>query len=404
MRKKISIEQLTPGMYVHDLNCDWLNHPFARSQFMLKNLADLSKIRKLGIKDLYIDPSKGEDVAEAQTEAEVARELDQEMRGGAEEHAAAPPQANLREEYSRAKRIQSEATQVVSEMMGDLRLGKQIEVERVNPLIGQMVDSIFRNQDALLGLTRIRRMDRYTFEHSVSVAVLMISFARALDLTADVIHEIGVGALLHDIGKILIPHEILNKPGKLTEAEFAVMRRHVTHSRDILAQASGISPIALAVAAEHHERVDGTGYPDKKAGERISRYGQMAAIVDVYDAITADRVYHKGMEPHLVLRKLLEWSQHHFNPRLVQQFIQCVGIYPLGSLVRLESGRLAIVIESGRKGLLQPVVRVILDIKSRRLLTPFDIDLSDSATAWQERIVAAEEREKWHLSAAAYLF
>jgi putative nucleotidyltransferase with HDIG domain len=386
-------------MYVHDLNCDWLNHPFARNQFKINNADDLRKIRKLGIKALYIDTEKGADVVDAQSAQDVAQKLEQKMRQKAEEKSMREPLVSLKEERDRAERIQNEANRVVIDMMGDARLGKQLEVERVNPLIERMAGSIFRNQDALLGLTRIRQMDRYTFEHSVGVAVLMISFARALGLSQQIIQEIGVGALLHDIGKTLIPNEILNKPGKLSDDEFDVMRTHVTHSRDILARSKGISPIALAVAAEHHERFDGSGYPDKKEKQAISRYGQMAAIVDVYDAITADRVYHKGMEPHVVLRKLLEWSQHHFNPILVQKFIQCVGIYPVGSLVRLQSARLAMVVESGAKNILQPVVRLILDIEKRRYLTSMTIDLSHT----QDRIVGSEDPKKWRIKPEVYL-
>ncbi len=188
-------------------------------------------------------------------------------------------------------------------MMEDARLGRQLEVERVSPLIERMVGSIFSNKDALLGLTRIRRMDRYTFEHSVSSAVLMVSFARTLGLDKECIREIGVGALLHDIGKTLVPPEILNKPACLTDEEFVIMRGHVVHSRQLLEGSKGISPVAPGVAAEHHERMDGSGYPNGIKGDEISRYGQMAAIVDVYDAITADRVYHKGMESHRALRK-----------------------------------------------------------------------------------------------------
>jgi cyclic di-GMP phosphodiesterase len=395
MIKKIQVAQLRQGMYIHDLNCDWLEHPFPSACFRLDSGEVLEQIRRLGIRELYIDTTKGQDVAQAPTEQKVTRTLERELAHGA---AARPPQGGprvpLAEERARAERIQQEATRVVSGLMEDARLGRQIEVERVNPLLEQIVGCIFRNQDALIGLTRIRRMDRYTFEHSVSVAVLMVSFARALGLDQEVIREIGVGALLHDVGKTRVPGHILNKPGRLTDAEFQVMRRHVVYSREILAAAPGVSAVALAVVAEHHERSDGTGYPNGKAEAAISRYGQMAAIVDVYDAITSDRVYHKGLEPHEGLRKLLEWSCHHFNAQLVQHFIQCVGIYPIGSLVRLQSGRLGVVVESGRQGLLYPVVRVVMEAGGRRLPRPRDLDLSDSA-AGGDRITGTELPERW---------
>ena len=189
----------------------------------------------------------------------------------------------------------------------------------------------------------------------------------------------------------------------MRDEEFGVMRGHVVHSREILAVAPGIPAAALAVAAEHHERLDGSGYPDGKTGAEITRYGQMASIVDVYDAITSDRVYHKGMEPPLALRKLLEWSNHHFDPQLVRQFIRCVGIYPVGTLVRLRSGRLGVVVESSREGLLQPVVRVFMDADRRRYLTVQDVDLSRQRKGSEERIERAESPEQWRVNPAELL-
>jgi HD-GYP domain-containing protein (c-di-GMP phosphodiesterase class II) len=397
MIKKIGIEQLQLGMYVQDLNCDWMDHGFIRNRFLLKAQTDLERIRQLGIRELYIETEKGLDVSLAPTVSEVEAALEQGLAQVAETGVGEEHAVSLAEERNQAKRIHHEAIRIVSNLMEDARLGQQIDLEQVNPLVTEMVGSIFRNQDALLALTRIRRVGRYTFEHSVNVAVLMVSFARTLEIERSLIHDIGLGALLHDIGKIQVPPAILNKPGQLTDEEFAVMRGHVVHTRDILARVAGIPLIALAVAAEHHERVDGSGYPDHKIGAEISIYGQMASIADVYDAITTERVYHKALEPHQALRKLLEWSNHHFDPHLVQQFIRCVGIYPVGTLVRLRSERLGVVVETGRKGLFHPVVRVFMDVRQRRYLTVQDVDLSDLGKGSEERIVSAESPEQWRI-------
>ncbi len=395
MIKKIGIDQLKPGMFVHDLNCGWMDHPFARNRFRLGNGGQLAKIRKLGVRDLYIDTSRGLDVHNAPTAPEIKQQLERHLRQTVKSPVVEEKETGLAEEQGRAGKIRQEASQVVTGMMEDARLGRQLEVERINPLMEKMVGSIFRNKDALLGLTRIRRMDRYTFEHSVGVAVLMVSFARTLGMDRDCIREIGVGALLHDIGKTLVPPEILNKPGSLTDEEFVIMRGHVVHSRKLLEGSKGISPIALGVAQEHHERMDGSGYPAGKKGDEISRYGQMAAIVDVYDAITSERVYHKGMEPHLALRKLLEWSKYHLNHKLTQNFIRCLGIYPIGTLVRLQSERIGVVVESRDSNLLLPVVRVMMDARRRSYLTPKDLDLSTLSGDAQDRIVGAEEPKNW---------
>ncbi len=395
MIKKIAIEQLQLGMYVHDLNCDWLDHGFIRNQFLLKKETDLLRIRQLGICDLYIDTAKGTDASPAPSASVVTAKLEQEL--AQLDEVPAPQPVPLTAERGRARRIHQEAIGVVSGLMEEARLGHQLNVEQAHPVVTEMVGSIFRNQNALLALSRIRQVGRYTFEHSVNVAVLMVAFARALTIERAVIHDIGLGALLHDIGKVLVPPEILNKPGALTDVEFTEMRNHVVYTRDLLAQVPGLPPIALAVAAEHHERVDGSGYPLHKSSAEISLYGQMAAIADVYDALTTDRVYHKALEPHQALRKLLEWSNHHFDPTLVQQFIRCVGIYPVGTLVRLHSGRLGVVVETGRQGLLQPVVRVVMDVKRRAFLTAQDVDLSQLPKQSEERIVNAEVPSQWDI-------
>ena len=287
--------------------------------------------------------------------------------------------------------------------MHEVRVGRQIELEPVKNAVAPLVSSILRNKDALLGLTRIRHKDKYTFEHSVGAAVLLASFAKEMELDGDSIIKIGIGGLLHDIGKTRVPNQILNKPRKLTEEEFVIMRRHVVHSREILEQTSGIDPVSLAVAADHHERYDGSGYPEGKEGLEISLYGRMAAIVDVYDAMTATRVYRKAIEPHEVLRKLIEWSKFQFESELVQRFIQCVGIYPVGTLVSLASGRIAVVLASGTAGLLYPLVRIVYDTHKKKPIPPIDLDLSELPADSEERIVGAELSGAWGIDPNAYM-
>jgi putative nucleotidyltransferase with HDIG domain len=398
MIKKIMVEQLQLGMYIHDLNCGWMEHGFLRNRFPLKAAATLERIRTLGLREVYIDTSKGLDAELAPSATEVQEALEERLATVAAQKVPQECPTSLPEERIFARRIQNEAIGVVTGMMEDVRVGQPVDLTHVTPLIEEMINSVFRNPDALLALTRIRRVGRYTFEHSVNVAVLMIAFARTLGLNRAIIRDIGIGALLHDLGKALVPAAILNKPGQLTDGEFAVMREHVIHTRSILSKIPGIPTIALAVALEHHERMDGSGYPYEKTGTLISRYGQMAAIVDVYDAITSNRIYHKAMEPHQALRKLLEWSRHHFDPGLVQQFIRCVGIYPIGTLVRLRSGRLGIVVESGRESPFHPVVRVVMDANRRRYLAAEDIDLSRQPKGTEERILSAESPERWRIN------
>ncbi|MDR2261762.1 MAG: HD-GYP domain-containing protein [Azoarcus sp.] len=399
MIKLIPVSLLRVGMYVHDLNCGWIEHNFLRNRFLVDNEKTLEKIIALGTREIYIDVARGADVEDAPTLEEARQAVDTQIEELARHHAS-PRQwqpATLNVERQRAHKLHAEANRIVHGMMHDVRLGRQIEIEHIEPVVERIVASIFRQQDALLPLAQLKNHDEYTFQHSVSVCALMSTFARALELPREIIREIAIGALLHDAGKAVVPDAILNKPGKLTDEEFIQMKSHVVQSKIILEATPGISPIALAVAAQHHERYDGSGYPNKLQGEEISRYGQMSAIVDVYDAITSNRCYHKGIPPTEALRKILEWSKFHFNPELTQIFIRSLGIYPTGSLVRLESGRLAVVEAQHPDNLMQPKVKVIFHT-SGHYLPAQNIDLRHS----QDRIVGYEDFEHWKIDPAQW--
>jgi putative nucleotidyltransferase with HDIG domain len=390
-------------MYIHDLNCGWMDHPFMTNSLLVENEQQVRKVIEHGIKELYIDTSKGTDVEDSPTEADVKAEIEREMVGLAQQEPLQNT-SSLGEELRRAQKVHSEANQIVHGILNDARLGKQVELEKVEPLVEKVTESILRNNDALLNLCRIKNKDDYTFQHSVSVGALLISFARAMELDRATIHLIGIGGMLHDIGKMRVKNAVLNKPGKLTDPEFSHMKSHVVYSREILEQTPNISPISIDVAAQHHERYDGSGYPLGLKGEQISLFGQMAAIVDVYDAITSDRVYHKGMSPTEALRKIFEWSKFHFNHQLAQAFARSIGIYPTGTLVRLESGLLAIVISQHEKNLLTPLVRAVYNTRHNHFISPRDIDLAKPlGQGGGDRIVGHEPAEKWRIEIQKFL-
>lgn len=393
MIKQIRVDQLKPGMYVHDLNCGWLDHPFLSNAFYVRDAATVDKIAEVGIRELYIDTVKGADVWAARSQREVNADLDQRLQEIARKPPEKPIATELTEESVRARRLHGEANKIVRHMMDDIRMGQQIQIDRIEPLVENMVDSIFRNQDALLPLARLKNHDDYTFEHSVSVCALLVAFGRGMKLSKEVIKEMALGGLLHDVGKARIPDEILNKPAKLTDDEYVRIQSHVAQGRLLLEQTPGIGEIARQVTCQHHERFDGSGYPDKLAGGDISLYGQMAAIVDVYDAISSERVYHKGMSPTQALKKLLEWSAHHFDPQLVQAFIRAIGIYPTGTLVQLDSKRMGVVVEQNEKSLLEPVVRIFYHAGQQHYIPPEIVDLAKV----QDRIASFENYEKWKI-------
>ena len=400
-QKRVRIEQLKPGMFIHDLGTDWMSHGFLKSRFTLKHTGQIDKIREAGIRELYIDVSRGLDVEDAPTRAE----FEQMLETGLHEVIAAPKpepaKVSIREELSRARDIQARAHTAVKSMMNDVRMGASVTLDKFEPLVEEMTDSLLRNSGALISLGALKDVDDYTFQHCVSVSTLMIALCRQLGLDADTTREAALGALLHDVGKMKTPPGILNKPGKFTDAEFAIMKRHPEDGHAMLVDTPGIGEVPLAITLHHHERVDGSGYPHRLAGDTIPHAAQMAAIVDVYDAISSDRCYHQGMPPPEAVRKIFEWSRFHFNAELVQAFVRCIGIYPVGALVRLDSGRLAVVTQQNEANLLQPTVRVFFDAKARRALFPETLRLGMGAGG--ERIVNHEDPAAWGVNPMAHL-
>ena len=402
--KKISAAQLKPGMYLHDLDCGWMEHPFLRSSFMIRNDAQIVKIVEAGIHDVYIDTRQGLDVADAPTEEEVRATLEREMIEVATATPPPPLKVDLGSEIGRATQIREQAQRVVRDVMRDVRLGKAVELERVEPMVQGITESVLRNGGALTTLLRIKNKDDYTFLHSVSVGTLMIAFCRAVGLGSDVTREAGIGGLLHDTGKAFVPDSILNKPGRLTEEEFEIIKRHPRDGWNVLMKTPGIGDIPLDITLHHHERVDGSGYPGRLDVKQISQFAKMAAIVDVYDAITADRSYHKGMPATDALRKLYEWSKFHFEPTLVQAFMRCVGIYPVGTLVKLESGRLGLVVEQNDASLLAPKVKVLFSTKANGYIEPYLLDLARPlGFGGGDRIVGHEDPVTWNIDTLRFM-
>jgi HD-GYP domain-containing protein (c-di-GMP phosphodiesterase class II) len=403
MLKKVDASQLKVGMYIHDLSCDWMTHPFVRNRFLLSTEDEIRKILNAGIHDVVIDSSKGLDVQNAPTLAEAQAATEREIV----EIAAKNPvvtRVSLGEEMKRAVQIRHQASTLVRTVMQDARLGKAIELDQVQPVVQNITESILRNPGALVGLLRIKNKDDYTFLHSVSVCTLLVAFCRSRNIPADITHQAGLGGLLHDTGKALVPDAVLNKPGPLTDEEFAIIKRHPEDGYNILRQSPEIGPIPLDITLHHHERRDGSGYPNKQANDDISELAQMAAIVDVYDAITADRCYHKGMSAAAALRKIYEWSKFHFNPQYAQEFMRCVGIYPVGTMVLLESGRLGVVIEPHETNLLAPKVNVFFHTKKNVYIKPETIDLSRGlGFGGGDKIVGHESAAKWNVDPMRFL-
>mgnify|MGYP001372566975 CR=1 FL=1 len=402
MIKKISVDLLRPGMYISDLNCDWIPHHNLSKEGRVPDEATIKEIRRRGITDVYIDTARGDGAdADGLSQQEADQHNQKALNRAAEQRAENNARVTVAEELQRAQKLHSQAQNMVSNVLHDVKLGKSIDIEAFDQIADGMVDSVLRNHNALACLGRIRDKDNYLLEHSINLAVLMGVFAKSMGIERSIMQDAIVGAMLHDIGKVMIPDTILHKPGKLTDDEFKVMKSHVVFSRELLKKSPGISQMTINVAAQHHERIDGSGYPDGLHDCDLCREGKMCAIADVYDAITSDRVYHKGLTPTQGLKKLLEWSGDHLDPTLVKQFIRCVGLYPIGSLVLLESGKLGVVIETNESDQRLPVVRVMYNTKFRMPVTVHTIDLSRPGN--QDRIVRAVDPDDYKLDIRKFL-
>jgi len=403
MLRQIKIEQLRVGMFITNLDCGWMDHPFVISKFLIRNDDQIRKIFRAGIRAATIDCSRGLDIDFAPTVEEAKQTIEDEVVALAKKQSVVR-RTTIQDELERAVVVRRQAVGLVKAVMQDARLGRAVELDRVSPLVEDITESVFRNPSALLGLLQIKSKDDYTFLHSVSVCALLVAFCRARSLDSEMIYQAGLGGLLHDVGKALVPDHILNKPGRLTEEEFSIIKRHPKDGFDILTNTDGIGAIPLDITLHHHERRDGSGYPDKLPEGEISELAQMAAIVDVYDAITADRCYHKGMSPAEALRKMYEWSKFHFDPALTQEFMKCVGIYPVGTLVLLESGKLGVVIEPHESSLLTPKVNVFYNTKSKVYVRPHLVDLSKRlGFGGGDRIVSYESPEKWKVDPQRFM-
>ncbi len=394
MLKRIPVGQLRLGMHVHEFCGSWMDHPFWRGAFLLDNPNDLQTILSTGIKEAWIDTSKGLDVEGGVSEEVIVAEVEATL-AQADTVSKREQCVNLAQEAARAIKIFGKSKQAVTSMFQEARMGKALNADDALPIVEEISSSVMRNPGALISLARLKNKDEYTYMHSVAVCALMVSLARQLGLDGEQTRQAGLAGLLHDVGKMIIPLKILNKPGKLTDAEFEAVKSHPAQGHKMLLEGNGIGEVALDVCLHHHEKMDGSGYPEKLTDARISLCAKMGALCDVYDAITSNRPYKNGWEPAESIRKMAEWRKGHFDQRIFEAFVRSIGIYPVGSLVRMESERLGVVIEQTEKSLLTPKVKIFFSIKSNGRVVHEILDLSKPAC--KDKITSHEDPAKWDI-------
>lgn len=367
---QIDVNQLKLGMFVVELDRPWLGTPFLFQGFRIRSVEEIEKLKSL-CDSVVIDIEK--------SAKEGGYRPDHPGREQRKSQRLYAMSASFEQEIISANEIRAETESCIDQVFDDVANDRMIDLISVKKIINHTVDGILRNPDAHVSLTQLKNWDSYTAQHSMNVCILALTMGRHIGLPRNELEMLGTGALLHDVGKLMTPLEVLNKPGKLTEEEFKLMKAHPVHGRELLEHRYGLPHLVADMAYSHHERAAGGGYPRGLSGNQLTVWSKIVAIVDVYDAITSDRCYHKGMSPTEALTKMYGWRLTDFDPELLEQFIQCLGIYPVGTLVELTSGEVGIVISVNTTLRLRPQVSLILDGQKRPYYPARTVNLADFA-------------------------
>ncbi len=367
MNKKIKItpEYLSLGMYVGELDRPWLESPFLFQGFIIDSDELLEEVKTV-CEFVYVDEelSAPEIRGQLQILANRPTTVIKERETLNVNRSSNPDEVDhdkYMKRLQQSRLIFNKTTQYVNQALQDVRLGTSIDTSKARQLVSELADQVISSPHALVWLTFLKQRDEYTANHCINVCILALSFGRCLGLDKEQLNMVGLGGLLHDLGKMKIPDEILNKPGKLTAEEFNIMKQHPELGFQLLKDEKNMPQDVLDAVLHHHERKNACGYPDQLPEHKIPLLTQIIAIVDVYDAVTSDRCYHDGISPYEALNNIYKWAEKDFNKELVESLIKCLGIYPIGSLVELDKGPVGVVISASKTARLRPMIMLVLD-------------------------------------------
>jgi putative nucleotidyltransferase with HDIG domain len=375
---KVEASDLEIGMYVCELDRPWLESPFLFQGFLLESSEDVQDVAN-ACEYVFVELANSSETVRSRLQSLASSQ----NRSTTVQEATPSNQANDDEGYAYkehlylARKIYDHTRSYIDKTLTAVGEGsREVDTEQAKSLVNEMIDNILVKPHAMAWLTHLKNRDEYTLTHSINVCILALTFGRHMQLPREQLEILGLGALLHDIGKLRVPPEILNKPDRLTREEFEIMKKHPVEGYNILREDLLMSPEILDIVLHHHERISGQGYPEGMLGDSISRLTKMTSIVDVFDAITSDRCYHDGLSPYIALQNIYRWTDNAFDKILVEGFMGCMGLYPVGSVVELNQGQIAIVIATTPKTKLRPMLLLLTDKEKHLLKTRQILNLS----------------------------
>jgi HD-GYP domain-containing protein (c-di-GMP phosphodiesterase class II) len=378
MRVKLAVEDLQVGMYVSDLDRPWLESPFLMQGLLLKEHDDIQKLKEI-CTYVYVDASRSTCSISPELLKRPAY-LNKQKQDFIDTVVITKDEVEttkLAQQVNKASLIREKTYEYIQQTFSQVYENGNIDVDKAKEVVSSLVANILEGHDTMIWLTYLKNRNEYTAIHSLNVCIYSISFGRFLGLSEQEINTLGLGALLHDVGNIKVPEHILNKPGKLTNDEFTLMKAHAFLGYELLKN-NNLPPGALDIVLNHHERVGGQGYPNGKREKEISYFARIVAITDVYDALTNDKPYSDGLSPRVALNKLYNLAPNNFSHDLIEAFIKFMGIYPIGSVVELNTGHTAVVIANNEKNRLKPIVGLVLNRKQEPYETVRLLNLSSN--------------------------
>lgn len=392
-KQKVDVAGLEMGMYICELDSSWADNPFPSHGFIIRHKEELDEIRK-NCNFVHIDILKSEIITkEIQDSPPEPIITDIEQDTGALDvpvknsnrpatisfdKSPPAPSVSFEDEIQQAKSTHKKLRSVVDNLFLSAARDNHLDIAQAKEVVQQVVESINRNEYALGWMTQLKEKHRYTATHSMNVCILSVKLGRHVGLHQDDLNMLGMCGLMHDIGKLRVPNTILDKPGRLTESEMMIMKHHAGIGAALLKNTQGASEEVHSTALSHHEKIDGTGYPNLLPGGDINMFTRIVSIADIYDAVTSERVYHMGMSSSKGASLLYELRDHHLDTDLVESFIQCIGLYPVGTVVETQSGEVGIVVSSDARHRMNPSILMVLDQAKQRYKQP---SIINTATA-----------------------